>query len=94
MEENREEIEELLTLMADAPDSQMDKSITERLRNLKGKPIPEIKTEVMHIMDDCVYGALASDFGMHALIILHEVFLDGKDEDFNDENCPWRKNMK
>lgn len=90
--ESRIAIDEMLGILSQAPDSQIDKMITERLKNLIGKPIPEIKTEVMHCIDDCVNGSLSSGFALQALHILHEVHLDGKLEDFNDENCPWRKN--
>jgi len=91
MEENRKKIEQMLTLLSTAPDSQIDKIITTRLKDLIGKPIPEIKTGIMHAIDDCVFGSLSSGFALQALHILHEVHLNGKNEDFNDENCPWRK---
>jgi hypothetical protein len=91
MEENRKNIEETLTLLSSAPDSQIDSEITGRLKNLIGKPISEIKTGVMHAIDDCVFGSLSSGFALQALHILHEVHLNGKHEDFNEENCPWRK---
>lgn len=91
MEDNRKAIEEMLTLLSTAPDSQIDKKITKRLKELIGKPIPEIKTEVMHIIDDCVYGSLCSELSLRSLYILHEVYLDN--EEFNDTNCPWRTEM-
>jgi hypothetical protein len=90
MEENRKAIEEMLSLLSKAPDTQIDKVITSRLKGLIGKPIPEIKTGVMQSIDDCVYGSLSSGFGLQSLHILHEVYLDGKLEDFNETNCPWR----
>jgi len=91
MTEDRKSLDEMLMILSAAPDSQIDKSITKRLKSLVGKPIPEIKTEIMHCIDDCVYGSLASGFALQALQILHEVHLNGKPEDFNEENCPWRK---
>jgi hypothetical protein len=91
MEENRKDIEEMLTLLSTAPDGQIDGKITARLKGLIGKPIPEIKTGVMHAIDDCVYGGLSSGFALQALNMLYEFQLNGKFEDFNDENCPWRK---
>ncbi len=90
--EDRKTIDEMLKILSEAPDSQIDGIITKRLKDLIGKPIPEIKTEVMHCIDDCVYGSLSSGFALNALHLLHEVHLNGKIEDFNDENCPWRKN--
>ena len=91
IEDKRKNVDEMLELLSSAPDTQIDKMITERLKKLIGKPFDEIKTEVMHCIDDCVYGSLSSGFALQALHILHEVHLDGKREDFNDENCPWRK---
>lgn len=93
MENERKSLEELLDVMSEAPDSVIDKKISARIKELKGKSIPEMKTEVMHIIDDCVYGALASELGMSVLLTLFEVYLGGTEEDFNDENCPWRKDM-
>jgi hypothetical protein len=93
MRNKREGIEEMLALLGQAPDDQIDKKITKRLRNLIGKPIPEIKTEVMHVIDDCVFGSLSSGFALETLHLLHENLLDGKPEDWNDKNCPWRKSL-
>ena len=92
MEDKRKAVDEMLQILSTAPDSQLDKLITEKLKSLIGKPFPEIKTEIMHCIDDCVYGSLSSGFALQALHILHEAHLGGKHEDFNDENCPWRKN--
>jgi hypothetical protein len=82
-----------LTILSLAPDSQIDGTITDRLKKLIGKPIDdEFKSEVRHIIDDCVNYGLSSKIGLISLHILYEVMLDGKQEDFNDENNPWRKN--
>ena len=98
MKENQEiekkvEIERLLAILSSAPDSQIDKIITKRLNGLIGLPMSEIKTGVMHAIDDCVNGSLSSGFVLTALNILHENYLDGKPEDFNEVNCPWRKQV-
>lgn len=82
---------ELLTLLSQAPDGQIDKQITKDLKDLIGKPKAEVKAGVMKAIDYCVRYSLASGFGLQSLHILHEVHLDGKQEDFTDENCPWRK---
>ena len=92
MKEKRE-VDKMLADIATAPDSQIDGTITLKLKELIGKPIPEIKAGVMEAIDLCVYGALASGVGMMALHILHEVHCGGKSEDFTDENCPWRKTI-
>lgn len=86
-----EQINEMLGMLSEAPSGQIDKQITTELKNLIGKPVPEIKTGVMKAIDHCVRGGLASGFALQSLTILHEVYLDGKDSDFTDENCPWRK---
>jgi len=91
MTEDRKSLDEMLTILSSAPDSQIDKSVTKRLKSLVGKSIPEIKTEVMHCIDDCVNGSLASGFALNGLHLLFEIHLGGKPEDFNEENCPWRK---
>jgi hypothetical protein len=75
-----------------APDSQLDKSIVDRLKEARTKSLEEFKTELRHCIDDCVYGSLASGFALQTLHIVYEAFLGGKLEDFNNEDlCPWRK---
>lgn len=86
------DINKFLEKLSKAPDGHLDKQIANQMKNLIGKPKSEIKTGVMKAIDYSVRGALVSDFGMRLLNILHEVYLDGKSSDFNDENCPWRKN--
>jgi len=93
MKEQRE-VDEMLEMISEAPDSQIDKTITDKMKKLIGKPISEIKISIMYCIDMCVYGSLSSDFALQALLILHEIHCDGNREDFNDENCPWRKEMK
>jgi hypothetical protein len=84
-------MEEFLNILLTAPDSQLDKRIVDRLKAARNLPKDEFKQEVMHCIDDCVYGSLCSGFILQTLHILHEHFLGGKQEDFTDENCPWRK---
>lgn len=87
-----EEINTMLEAISQAPDQQLDGSMTSHLKTLIGKPVPEIKKGVMYVMDMSVHGGLASKFAMTALQTFYEVYLDGKMEEFTDENCPWRIN--
>ncbi len=77
-----ENIDEFISLMSQAPDSQLDKSIIERLNKLKGKHIEEIKPEFLKCIDDCQMYSLASGFAIIAMKTTYEVMLDGKKEDY------------
>ena len=82
---------EMIETLSTAPDSQIDASITARLKDLIGKPLEEVKTEIRHIVDDCVFGGLTSGFSLIAIRGLYNI-LGGDDEDFrNDKINPWRK---
>jgi hypothetical protein len=84
---------EMIETLSTAPDSQIDASITARLKDLIGKPLEEVKTEIRHIVDDCVFGGLTSGFALIAIRGLYNI-LGGDDEDFkNDEINPWRKEI-
>lgn len=85
-------IDDLLKLLGEAPDSQLDKTVADEMKNLIGKPAAEQKIGVMRAIDNCVRYSLASTFTMMVLNDIFYVGLEGKPEDFNDENCPWRKN--
>ena len=84
------DIDQILTFLSQAPDGQLDHMVCNDLKELIGKPHPEVKIGVMKALDDCVRGGLASKFAMMVLNDLFYVGLEGKPEDFNDENCPWR----
>lgn len=88
--ENRVQVEQMLTLLSQAPDSQLDQKITKELKELIGKPAEEIKTGVRKAIDLCVYGGLSSGFALQALNILYTMDLGGTMDDFTDEKCPWR----
>lgn len=51
----------MIELLLEAPDTQIDPSVKERLSKSPSKE------EFLSIMDDCVYGSLVSDFAMQAL---------------------------
>jgi hypothetical protein len=61
------QIDHILAELSQAPDTQIDHTITPRLYALIGKPISEIESGLHEILDDCAYAALASDFAMVAM---------------------------
>lgn len=84
-------VNEMLQKLSEAPDSQLDATMCVHLKNLIGKPKAEVKRGVIYAIDMCVYSALSSGFVLKILHMIHQDMLGGTREDFNDENCPWRK---
>lgn len=70
-EKNPTSVKELLRALATAPDSQIDTYITLRLRALSEQERPDAY-ELKRILDECAYGALASDFAMVAMQETHK----------------------
>lgn len=66
---------EMIQLLLEAPDTQIDPSVKERLSKSPSKE------ELLSIMDDCVYGSLVSDFAMKALY--ETFFMIGTKEELN-----------
>jgi hypothetical protein len=91
--EKSESVNKFLLILSEAPDGQLDKRIADDLKELIDKSLPEIKIGIMKAIDYCVYGGLASNFILLTLHTIFEQLLDGKTADFNDENCPWRKDL-
>ena len=91
--ESSKHVDEILTLLSEATDNHLDNRICKDLKELIGKPINEVKTGVMKAIDYSVAFGLASQFTLIVLNDLYTVFLHGKQDEFNDENCPWRKEM-
>jgi hypothetical protein len=60
-------IDEFLELLAAAPDTQIDGTVTIQLSELVGQPYEVIARQLKQILDDCAYAALASDFSMMAM---------------------------
>ena len=77
-----ENIDEFISLMSQAPERQLDKSIVDRLDRLKGKPIEEIKDEFLKCIDDCQMYSLASGFSIVSMKVIYETILYGKKEDY------------
>jgi len=65
-----------------ASDRHVDKSIVDRVRELKGVSSMEALPKLHKIINDCVYGALVSDFALRVLLISYRI-IGGKDEDFH-----------
>ncbi len=69
MEETKEDmadmdIGEFMEMLADAPDEQIDSSITEEIKELAGKSNGLIALGLQAILDKCAGTGLASDFAM------------------------------
>ena len=60
-------IDKLLEIISEAPERQIDKCITERVKKLIGGNDELVSIELKTILDDCVAGALATDFAMNIL---------------------------
>lgn len=58
---------DILVKFSEAPDSQIDKSITDKMKELLSKNGTITKSEMKAILDDCAYFSLASDFAMRAM---------------------------
>lgn len=79
---------DLLDKIATAPDSQLDATMVDKLKALKGKTTEEVKTGLHEILDLSAHGSLASDFVMRVLD--HEwKRIGGK----LDDPAPWQKNL-
>ena len=79
----------VLGALLTAPDSQLDATMVEKLRALKGKPTEEVKYGLYEIIDRSIYSALASDFVIRILTAEWRK-LGGKD----DDPAPWRKDYE
>ena len=54
----------VLDAMCEAPDSQIDASIVEKLKKLREQTPENIVVDLKNIIDECVYASLASDFSI------------------------------
>ena len=62
----------LCTLLAEAPDGQMDKSIASKFKAFIDSDVDPTENDIKQIIGECVYAGLASGFVMQTL----ETFLD------------------
>lgn len=70
MKEEQNELDMLYVViegMYDAPDTQLDATIVEKLKIVHDLPPAEIAVELEKILDECVYASLASDFTIAVL---------------------------
>ena len=86
--ENLEPNWELLDMLSKAPESQLDKSMSDKLSELKDKSVKEVADGLLYVLDMSVSGGLASDFVIKVLDMEWKR-LGGTVEPGN-ANCPWR----
>jgi hypothetical protein len=60
---------EILNLLSQAPDTQIDKEITPRLKAL-AEASTVSSADMKKILDECAFASLASDFAMNAMHIV------------------------
>ena len=87
---------DVLEHLSVAPDSQLDKSMCDKLKELlllKDKPDSnkEVADGLLYVMDMCVYGSLSSGFVIQ-ILDMEWKRLGGTVEEGN-ANCPWRNNF-
>jgi hypothetical protein len=60
-------LDSLLTLLAGAPNDQIDHLVKEQLASLIGRDQQTVKLALKDILDQCVHGALCTDFTIAVL---------------------------
>lgn len=79
-------VDEMLMILANCPRGdrpQIDDAIVERLFELRGKPSRHQAFGIKSILDDCVFGSLASDF---AVSVMNAVWEMAKEDAAKEEN--------
>ena len=66
--------------MAEAPEGQMDPSMLPRFKELAEKADEVKSSDILKILDECVYGALCSDFCIVVLDKCWTTLLDREDK--------------
>ncbi len=82
--------------LSNAPDSQLDKTMCDKLKELlklKGTPgsTKEIADGLLYVLDMCVQGSLSS--GIVITILDAEWKMLGGTIEEGNANCPWRDEM-
>lgn len=73
------DLDNILSNMCDAPDSQIDAMIVVKLKDLIGSPPQTVADGLKLILDECAHASLASDFVMVALdTIMTEAYKQAK----------------
>ena len=78
--------DELIEKLCKGSDRQIDDSLKPRLKALQGRPNEEgVQCELLGIIDDCVYAALASGFTIKVLhvMLMNIGYTEGKLADRN-----------
>ena len=65
-----ERLDELLTAVVNAPDTQIDASITKRVEPLIGQDAKVVAEAMKELLNDCVYASLASGFAINLFEII------------------------
>jgi len=60
-------LDPLLTTLSQAPDAQIDSTMTAKIKRLIGCTNEVVKTELEEIRDECVHSSLASDFAIEMI---------------------------
>lgn len=82
----------LLELLCEAPESQLDASMVTLMRSWEGTPT---SLQILEVLDQCTYGALASDFVLSVLDAMLNLRLEeeGKTMEEIVPLATWRSNV-
>jgi hypothetical protein len=78
----------LISMLSEAPDSQLDGKMRAKLKDLVGKTDKEVADGILYVLDHSARGALASDFVMQVLHLEWKKL--GGTVEAGNANCPWR----
>lgn len=77
--------DEIFKMLCQLSDRQFDSSLKPRVLALVGRPNEDIKDELLQIIDDCINGALCSDFEIKVLNVVW-LCCGGTDEELLNRN--------
>lgn len=88
-----EALTEMIDHLCTGSDRMLDDCVKPRLQALKGRPLEDVKDELLGIIDDCVYAALTSDFVVQ---VLHILWLNcgGSEQELQERNALLRDDSK
>ena len=79
--------DKILNTLCCMSDRQVDDKIKPKIRALIGRSNEDIKDDLLSIIDECVYGALTSDFEIRVLNIIWQQ-CGGTDEELKNRKSP------
>ncbi len=79
-------IDEFLIILSEAPETQIDKSITDKIEELPGKECQFIIEQLIKLRDDCVFAGLSSDFAIDAISIAIDMAQEQLELDKEEKN--------